>query len=364
MKTNTMKKPASSFRVGILAGAAALALSAALPAAAQDTVTIVSWGGAYSESQRKAYYEPYMAATGIKIVEAEYTGDIAQMRAMVESGNVTWDVIDVDASTSMAGCDQAFLEELDYDKIGQPRDKFVVGGANDCGVATIVYSTIYGYDAGNPPAEWNGKVPTTVADFFDLATFPGKRGLYKKPFVNLEWALIADGVAKEDVYDVLRTPEGVDRAFAKLDAIKADSAWWEAGAQAPELLANGEVVMVQAWNGRLYGAVKNEGKQFVIIWDHQAVDFDFWAIMKNTPKLDAAYAFLAYASDPVNMARQSQFIAYGPSHADAIPLIPEDVLKDLPTFPGNMTTAFTVDPTFWADNSEALQERFNAWLAQ
>ncbi len=348
----------------VLAGVAALGLATAGQALAQDSITVVSWGGAYSASQRGAYYEPYMASTGIKIVEEEYTGDIAKMRAMVESGNVTWEVVDVDASTALAGCDQGFLEELDYSKIGQPKDKFVVGGAMDCGVATIVYATVYGYDAGNLPADWNGAVPTTVADFFDLATFPGKRGIYKKPFVNLEWALIVDGVPQADMYDVLRTPEGIDRAFAKLDTIKGSAVWWEAGAQAPEILGNGEVVMTQAWNGRLYNAVKNEGRNFVIVWDNQALDFDFWAIMKGTPKLDAAYAFLAYASDPVNMARQSQFIAYGPSHADAIPFVPADVLKDLPTAPDHMGTAFTVDPTFWADNSEALQERFNAWLAQ
>jgi len=353
-----------ALRLGVLGVAAAVAVGAALPAAAQDSLTVVSWGGAYQESQRKAYYEPFMEATGIKIVEEEYTGDIAKMRAMSESGNVTWDVIDVDAGTSLAGCDQGFLEELDYAKIGQPREKFVVGGANDCGVATIVYATVYGYDNDRLPAEWNGATPSTVADFFDTAKFPGKRGLYKKPFVNLEWALIADGVPADQVYEVLRTPEGVDRAFAKLDAMKPHAVWWESGAQSPELLANGEVAMTQAWNGRLYNPIKNEGKNWTIVWDHQALDFDFWAIMKNTPKLDLAYQFIAYASAPENMARQSQFIAYGPSHADAIPHIPQDVIKDLPTYPGNMDTAFTVDAEFWADNLEALQERFNAWLAQ
>jgi len=359
-----MKDFSNRMRVGCLAGVAALALSSALPAAAEDSITVVSWGGAYSESQRKAYHEPYMAETGIKIIEAEYTGDIAQMRAMVESGNVTWDVIDVDAATALAGCDQGFLEEIDYAKVGQPKDKFVVGGALDCGVATIVYATVFGYDNANVGNLWGGNAPTTIADFYDLEKFPGKRGLYKKPFVNLEWALIVDGVAKEDVYNVLRTPEGLDRAFAKLDTIKSQVAWWEAGAQAAELLATGEVVMTQAWNGRLYKPIKDEGKDWTIVWDHQGVDFDFWAIMKNTPKLDLAYQFVAYASAPENMARQSNFISYGPSHADAIPHIPEDVLKDLPTFPGNMGTAFTVDASFWADNSEALQERFNAWLAQ
>ncbi len=37
---------------------------------------------------------------------------------------------------------------------------------------------------------------------------------------------------------------GVDRAFAKLDTIKDSVVWWEAGAQPPQLLADGEVVMI------------------------------------------------------------------------------------------------------------------------
>ena len=333
-------------------------------AMAQDTLTVVSWGGAYQESQRKAYYEPFMAETGIKIIEAEWTGDIAQVRAMSESGNVTWDVIDTGAAEGIAGCDQGFLEEIDYDKLGQPRDKFVVGGALDCAVATIVYATVYGYDNATVGAKWGGNAPTTLADFFDIEKFPGKRGLYKKPIVNLEWALIADGVAKDDVYTLLQTEEGIQRAFDKLATIKDQVVWWEAGAQAPEVLANGEVVMTSAWNGRLYNPIKNEGKDWSIVWDHQALDFDYWTIVKGTPKLDLAYRFVGYASAPANMARQSQFIAYGPSHADAIPYIPDDVLKDLPTHPGNMGTAFTLDAQYWADNLEALQERFNAWLAQ
>ncbi|MEX2650657.1 MAG: ABC transporter substrate-binding protein [Alphaproteobacteria bacterium] len=351
-------------RSTVLGALAVAGVLAATGVKAEDTLTVVSWGGAYSESQRKAYYEPFMAETGIKIIEAEWNGDVAQVRAMSESGNVTWDVIDTGSAEGIAGCDQGWLEEIDYAMLAQPREKFVVGGALDCAVATIVYSTVYGYDAGNLPAAWNGQVPTTIADFFDLEKFPGKRGLYKRPFVSLEWALVADGVAQADVYDVLRTPEGVDRAFAKLDTIKDQVVWWEAGAQAPEILANGEVVMTSAWNGRLYNAVKNEGRKFVLVWDHQALDFDYWTVVKGTPKLDLAYKFLAYASDPVNMARQSQFIAYGPSHADAIPHIPQDVLKDLPTAPENMATAFTQDAQFWADNGEALTERMNAWLAQ
>ena len=113
-----------------------------------------------------------------------------------------------------------------------------------------------------------------ITDFFDLAKFPGKRGLRKDPKANLEMALAADGVAPADIYDVLGTPECVDRAFAKLGTIKVDTVWWEAGAQPPQLLADGEVAMTTAYNGRIFNAVAAEGKPFGIVWDSQIFDLD------------------------------------------------------------------------------------------
>lgn len=343
----------------LTAGSAALALGAAAPAAAQDQLTIVSWGGAYSDSQREAYYKPFSKEFGVKITEEEYNGEIAKIRAMVEAGDVTWDAVDVDTRTALGGCDEGIFETIDYDKLGIPKEKFVPGAAEECGVGTIVYSTIIAYDADklNPG-------PTSIKDLFDLEKFPGKRALQKDAFVNLEWALVADGVAPADVYTVLNTPEGVDRAFKKLDTIKKQVVWWEAGAQPPQLLADGEVVITSAWNGRIYNAIKEDKKNFKIVWDAQMPDFDYWAIPKNPKNLDLSYKFIAYASDPKVMANQSKYISYGPTNVDAIPNIAPDVLKDLPTAPENMKTALTLDSRFWADNRDELEKRFNAWLAQ
>jgi putative spermidine/putrescine transport system substrate-binding protein len=336
---------------------ASTALLAGAPAEADD-LTIVSWGGAYQESQRKAYYEPYMKE-GHKITEEEYNGEIAKIRAMVEANNVTWDVVDVDTQTALAACAEGILETIDWSKAGLDRSKFIGGDLQDCAVPTIVYATIIAYDTTrlNPG-------PTTIADLFDLQKFPGKRALQKNPFVNLEWALIADGVPQADVYKVLNTPEGVDRAFKKLDTIKSEVIWWEAGAQPPQLLADGQASIVSAWNGRIFNAVKNDKKPFQIVWDQQGLDWDWWAIPKGTPRLDAAYKFLSFASGAVPQAEQTNYISYGPANKDAVPNINADVLKDLPTAPDNMKTALVVDPQFWADKGEELRERFNAWLAQ
>lgn len=348
-----MKKLSVLFATALLAGTAFAA-----SARAGDELTITSWGGAYQDSQRKAYYEPYNAA-GNKVTEAEYNGEVAKIKAMVEANAITWDVIDVDTATGLQGCAEGALETIDWAKLGLDRSKFIGGDLLDCAVPTIVYGTVFGYDTSKLP-----EGPTTINDFFDLAKFPGKRGIFKNPTVNLEWALIADGVSAADVYTVLATPEGVDRAFKKLDTIKSELVYWEAGAQAPQLLADGQVVMVSAWNGRLQKAIDADKKPFKIVWDHQGLDWDWWSITKGTPKIEEAYRFVAFASGAGPQAEQTKHIAYGPANKDAIPNVDPATLPNLPTAPDNLKTAFNVDPQFWADHGDELKERFNAWLAK
>lgn len=341
----------------IAAAAAALAVPA-VAIAAGDGLTVVSWGGAYQESQRKAFFEPYMKA-GNKLTEEEWNGEIAKIRAMVEAKSVTWDVLDMDTATAMAACAEGILEKIDWKKLGLDQSKFIGGNLIECGVPNIVYSTVLAYDTTKLTPG-----PMSTNDIFDLAKFPGKRALQKSPFVNLEWALLADGVPQADLYKVLATPEGVDRAFAKLDTIKKDVVWWEAGAQAPQLLADGQVIMTSAWNGRIQNAVKNDKKPFKIVWDHQGLDWDWWALPKGGPRIEEGYKFISFASQPGVMADQTNYISYGPANLDAAPNINKDILNDLPTAAVNMTTALNVDIQFWADNLEALRERFNAWVAK
>ncbi len=343
----------------VLFATALLAASAFSTAArAGDELTVTSWGGAYSESQHKAFIVPYIAA-GNKVTEAEYNGEVAKIKAMVEAKSITWDVIDADTATAMQGCAEGALESIDWKKAGLDRSKFIGGDLMDCAVPNIVYGTVFGYDTTKIA---NG--PTTINDFFDTTKFPGKRGMQKNPTVNLEWALIADGADAKDVYKLLATAEGVARAFKKLDTIKKDIVFWESGAQAPQLLADGQVVMTSAWNGRLQGAIDKDKKTFKIVWDHQGLDWDWWTITKGTPKIDAAYRFINFASQPAAMAEQTKYIAYGPANRDAIPNVAPATLPNLPTAPDNLKTAFNVDPHFWADHGDELKEKFNAWLAK
>ncbi len=340
-------------------------------AQAADSITVVSWGGAYTNSQVEAYHKPWIAATGNQIISEDYNGGVAEIKAQVEAGNVTWDVVDVELSDAIRACDEGLLEEMDHSTLpaapdGTPAtDDFLPGTLYDCAVANIVWSTIFAYDKSKM-----ADGPTTIADFFDLEKFPGKRGLRKNPKANLEMALMADGVPSGEVYEVLGTAEGVDRAFAKMDTIKGDVVWWEAGAQPPQLLADGEVVMTTAYNGRIFNAVASEDKPFEIVWDGQIWDLDLWVVPKGTPNKDLAMEFVAYSTATEQLAAQASYISYGPARQSSGPLVGKFHNKDIdmgpqmPTSADNLTNAIQNDFEFWADNQDELDERFNAWLAK
>ena len=352
--------------------AAGIALAVgALSVQAADSITVVSWGGAYTKSQVEAYHKPWIAATGNQIKSEDYNGGIAEIKAQVEAGNVSWDVIDVELSDAIRACDEGLLEEMDHSSLPAApdgtaaTDDFLPGTLYDCAVANIVWSTIFAYDK-----EKMADGPTTIADFFDTEKFPGKRGLRKNPKANLEMALMADGVAAGDVYDVLGTDEGVDRAFAKLDSIKSEVVWWEAGAQPPQLLADGEVAITTAYNGRIFNAVADENKDFEIVWDGQVYDLDLWVVPKGSPNKEAAMDFVAFSTATEQLAAQASYISYGPARKSSGPLVGKFHNKDIdmgpqmPTAEANLTNALQNDFEFWADNQDQLSERFNAWLAK
>lgn len=354
----------------LLMGTAAAALVAG--AATAGSITAVSWGGAYTKSQVEAYHKPWNAATGNTVISEDYNGGLAEIKAQVEAGNVTWDIVDVELSDAIRGCDEGLLEAIDPAILSAgadgtaAMDDFIEGSISECAIPTIVWSTIYAYDSSK-----TAEGPTTIADFFDLEKFSGKRGLRKGPKANLEMALAADGVAPGDVYDVLGTEEGVDRAFAKLDTIKDSVVWWEAGAQPPQLLADGEVSMTTAYNGRIFNAVAAEGKSFEIVWDAQIYDLDLWVIPKGAPNKDLAMDFVTFSTATEQLAAQASYISYGPARKSSAPLVGSyhtnaDLAMgpQMPTAPENFETAIQNDFEFWADNQDELNERFNAWLAQ
>jgi len=337
----------------------ALGLAVALPGIAEARpFTVTSWGGNYQDAQRTIYFEPYKEETGKELVEDVWNGGVGAIRAKVEGGAADWDVVQVEVEELVIGCEEGLYEPLDWDRLGLS-GQLIPGAEHECGAGTIVWSTVLAYDGDNL-----SEGPQSWADFWDLEKFPGKRALRRGPQYALEFALLADGVPIEELYEVLETDEGVERAFAKLDEIKNEIVWWEAGAQPLQLLASGEVVMSSAYNGRLTGANQSEGRNFKIVWPGSLYSIDYWVILAGSPNIDQAYEFITFASDPQRQAQLPLHVAYGITHVDADEYVPEDARADLPTYSENLAVAREINTEFWVDNIERLTERFNSWIAQ
>jgi putative spermidine/putrescine transport system substrate-binding protein len=359
---------------------ASAVIGAALAVPAQADVTVVSWGGAYTMSQQKAYADTY-APGGINFVN--YNGGLGEVRAQVESGNVTWDIVDVLPHEARVGCDEGLFEEL-------PRDVFVkapdgtsmdddmfVPVPNDCVVPQIFWSYVPFYQKGTFDGNAAGN-PKTIADFFDVEKFPGKRGIHTWANATVEMALMADGVAPGDVYKTLSTKAGQDRAFAKLDTIKDHVVFWSAGAEPLELVKSGEVAMSLAYNGRIGAAVLSENAPFVTNWDGQVLEEEWLVLLKGSPNRDEALKFLIHASAPEQQAGQAKWITYAPMRKSGIDIIANSEnagkpwfntgVNILPLMPnaGEATSQkhLYADPVWWADNGDSISERFKAWMGQ
>ena len=336
----------------------AVAALVALPALAQSQLTVVNFGGANANAQKKAYYEPFEKATGTKVVSVEYNGEQAKIKAMVEAKKITWDIVELESPDVGRGCDEGLFEKLDYAKIGAKADYAPKAAVTDCGIGMFVWSTVMAYDGDKLK---DG--PRTWADFWDVKKFPGKRAMRKGARYNLEFALMADGVKPADVYKTLATPAGAERAFKKLTELKPSIQWWEAGAQPPQFLVAGDVAMATAYNGRIDAAAR-EGKNLKINWTNQIYDLEYYGIVKGTPNLDAAYKYLAFALGAAPQAEYSKNIAYGPTNTKALAKLDAKTLGNLPTAKGNMKDALEFNIRFWADQGEALEKRFASWATQ
>ncbi len=327
------------------------------PAAARD-LTIVSWGGNYQDAQKEIYFDPFAKKVGKPVLTESWDGGIGVIAAKTQAGTPNWDVVQVESDELALGCFDGMYEPIDWTALGG-KDKFIDAAVSDCGVGAIVWSTALSYDADKLKT-----APTSWADFWDTKKFPGKRSLRRGPKYTLEFALMADGVAPKDVYDVLSKPEGVDRAFKKLDEIKSDLVWWESGAQPLQLLKSGQVVMTTAYNGRISAINKTEKTNFKVVWDGSIYAVDSWVILKGSPNSKEAMDFITFASEPDNQVKLPQYIAYGLPNKAAAAAVPADLQADLPTAPDNIKNALPLNVSFWTDNIEALTQRFDAWVAQ
>lgn len=341
-------------------------------ALAEVSITVVSWGDIYTKAQGEALYKPWMAETGNRIVSHIYSGGLDDLKKQIKDGKITWNLVDVERSAAEKGCAEGLFEKIDPAVLPSAPDgtaaaeDFLPGAITECAVANVVWSTVVAYDKSKSDT---GGAPASIADLFDLEKFPGRRGLRETARETLELALYADGVAPADIYKILATGYGQDRAFAKLDTIKREIVWWKSGTQALKHLSDGRVAMTTAYNGSLFAAMVADERPYAVIWDGQIYNMDFWAIPKGAPEQTATMDFLSFASSSQRLAALASWAPFGPARKSAqgmvtnyatLPDVP--MAAHMPTLPENFKTAIPFDYKFWDEHGKNLDKQFKDWL--
>lgn len=317
-----------------------------------NKLVVVSWGGDYQQAQKDAMFDPYVKETGVKLIE-DSPVDIGKLKAMVTNENVEWDVVDVLGTDVPILVSEGLLEPIDYSVV----DKSVMidGTAQEYAVSVDLYANVLSYNEENLP---NGKTPEDWKDFFDQSKFPGGRAMEKTPVQTLEFALMADGVDPKNLY-----PLDVDRAFKKLDTIKKDIIWWKERAQVIQLLADKEVTLAAAPNGRIAAAAE-KGQPLAFTFNQGILDHEAWVVPKGSKNKEEAMKFIAFASKPEPQANLLKVIPYGPANKNTFEFMSEDYALQLPTHPDNFDKQVLVDAQWWFENFDKVNDRFQQWLLE
>jgi len=332
------------------------------------TLTVATWGGAYETAQREVMFDAFSAETGVEIRTVAYNGgmDVLQRESVP-------DVVDMLEADAHLGCGTGALHPFDATTLldasdgTAPQQDFLPGALLKCGVAHLSFSTLVAFDERAFP----GEKPRHIADFFDTTRFPGKRALRKEPSAILEWALLAEGVPRSQVYNLLSTDRGMRLALRRLDTLRGQIVWWSDPDKPAELLADGTVVMASGYNGRFFNAQLN-GTPLVMMWDAQIVDRDVWVIPRQTTgqQLDYAKQFVRFATRADLLAELAERIPYGPTRRSAferIGLHPNagiPMADHLPTAAYHLRSALFRDTHWYARTAKLRQQRFAEWLAQ
>src|SRR5918998_2003886 len=293
--------------------------------------------------------------SGITVIESEGP-DPSKIKAMVDTGNVEQDVVQMDRSDIIRLEKEGdYWEEIDYSLFDV--ENIDEGRRYKYSVDMLPYATVIGYRNDVFP-----EGPQGQADFWNQDASPGPRttaGGTGGVSPYLEFGLIADGVSKDEVY-----PIDIDRGYEMFSLLKPNvPKFWEAGAQPAQMLTDNEAVMVHSWNGRMH-AIQQEGAPVTVQWNEAQLATDVWAIPKGAANAENAQKFAAFITLPVSQARLSYLIPYGSVNNPSVEYITPEQLENLPTAPAYMEKMFVRNIDWWVENREAVLERWNEWILE
>ncbi len=334
-------------RTWLAAGCLVLAASDRACAVAGARELTVAVDPVLRDAVRQAYLDPFSLESGLSVAEPVWHPGLDALHEAAGD----WDMVLADRDTLEQGCAAGLLERLDVAKMFG-RDRFIVAATDACSVPGLAWGTVLAWDRD----KFQG-VPSW-ADFWDVAKHPGKRGLLRGARQTLELALLGDGVAPGDVYALLRTGDGVDRAFRRLDQLRPYIVWYGEAADAADLIGSGSVLLTSADSRVIEGSSRAGHAPLGAQWDRSLLEVESWALLKAGPNIADAEHLLSVASDPT---RQAALVALVPWVAVTRPAVDDPAAAAARP---NLATALPIDEQFWRDNAPRLEQRFREWLSK
>ena len=323
-----------------LAGAAPLAVSMGDAEAAANEIVMWNWGGDAVTCHTDAFGAPFSNDTGMAF-KVDTSGPLqGKVKEMVDSGNVTADVADADAFDAIALGNSGHLEAIDYAIVDKA--KVLDGFAWEFGVSIIFYGYAFMYDT----EKFKDDPPSTWTDFFDIAKYPGKRSLYKWANGAIEGALLADGVPKGEVY-----PIDLDRALTKIKSIKDDSFYWGSGAEAQQMIIDGEVTMGMVWLNRAKNVEADTNGRFRLNINEAIAMPGAYIVPRGNPAgRENVMNFIASCQRPERQIALLECHGMTPANPQAFSMIPDELKRFAVTSDENLSRVILNDPVWWAEN--------------
>jgi putative spermidine/putrescine transport system substrate-binding protein len=333
--------------VSLLCAVSLLAWSS--PAAAQTKdLHVMNSGGEFGDALDTCINEALLADEGIKVI-TESPGGFAKLQAQAKSGVITNTTTDGSTGDLFRMIALDLIEPIDWTKL-DPEPMFEEA-KNEYGFGSSYYSTIMAWGKDAP-------APKDFVEFFDTEKFPGKRALPDYPDYVLPFAAMGDGMTPEEV------SKGVDldRAFKTLNRIKADTIWWQAGAQAPQLLKDNEAQYAISWSGRVVG---QEGVE--TSFNQGMLDVSWFVVAKGATD-EQKKMLWQWFHDQTIAEKQvcvAQYISYPGPSPELEPLLPQDRLGEFPTYSENKKVQWLTNGDWWYENAAEIEKRWNEFkLAQ
>ncbi|MBS7813416.1 ABC transporter substrate-binding protein [Roseococcus pinisoli] len=321
----------------------------------QGEVIVRTPGGSYDDVMRRFVYDPFTAETGIRVTVVAATA--AKLIAMFRANNVELDLIDTGDAQLLTLERLGALAPIAYDRWRWSKPEDITRQVrNPHRVGNFIYASVLAYNTetfrgDNHPKSW--------ADFWDAGKFAGPRMLadMASGSANLEFALLADGVPRDQLY-----PLDVDRALRVMTRIRPQiRRFWDTGALAAQMLSDREVVLGSIWNGRLQTVIDSNAP-LAYTWNEHMIQVQSLGIFKDARNVEGAQRLADFMLQPQIQAQYAKALVFGPTNERAFESYTPEEAARTPGGENSRRTGFYQDVAWWHENRDRVSRTWSRWL--